>query len=349
MSTGLAPGAGALFVPALYDLLWVVGALLLPLGALAVLYLVVRTAARRGSSGAAVDTGAGVRATAAGSSHAAAEASRRHGAVVAGVAWGLAAVLPQGVALLVGPLLVLLPGLLHGGPGSAPPYGALLVGLAPAVPGLTYLTVHAVGERTWPRPQGPVRRASLAPRPTARLAPRRLLVVTAGWSAALAVALLVCAVVAQDGQRLVTTVGASIRTAGPFPGAFYGLPLAAGVALVLLATAAVLRRIARRPPVLEDDPAYDDAARRLSAHRVLRGTQLVVGWSLAGVVVVAGVALHDVGLAGAAAGLLGLGSAVALAALAVAVTPGRSPVPAPVLAPASPVDRPPSTLAQESA
>ena len=38
----------------------------------------------------------------------------------------------------------------------------LSMGLLPAAGGAAFLAVHAVGERTWPRPTGAVRRAPLA-------------------------------------------------------------------------------------------------------------------------------------------------------------------------------------------
>jgi hypothetical protein len=241
-------------VPAAYDLIWGLAALLVPVGALGMLYLVVRLAARHGSASA---------------------------------------------------------------------------------PGLTYLAVHAVGERTWPRAHGSVRRASLTPRPVRGVTPGWLRGLTTAWTVALGLTLVGCAVVAQDGVRLVATVDVSVRTTSPFPGAFYGVPLAVGVGLVLLGTVLLLRQVARRPTSVDDDPAYDDAARLLTGHRVLRGTQLVVGWTLAGVLVVAGLALRDVELDGPGVAVLVVAVVVALCALAVTLVPGRAAVPTSPRSPAA--------------
>lgn len=349
MSNGLvAETAGiSLYAPAWYDVAWGAVALLVPLVALAVLYLVVRLATRHGSASAS--DGApqpGYRRA----GHPNAEAARRHGALVAGTAWVLAAVLPQVVLTVAAPFLVIAAPA-YAPSGSVPASGAVLVGLAPALPGLTYLAVHAVGERTWPRAHGSVRRASLAPRSVRGVTPRWLRRITAAWAIALAATLATCAAVAQDGVRLVATVGVSVRTTSPFPGAFYGVPIAIGIAVVLVGTGLVLRRVARRPAALPDDPAYDDASRLLSGHRVLRGTQLVVGWSLAGVLAVAGVALRAVELDVLGTAVLVVATLVGLASLAVALVPGRAPVPTSVRLPhpgASVVGASPS-LPQESA
>lgn len=251
---------------------------------------------------------------------AAAEAARRHGLLVTVAAW----VLP----LTVGPLLLLPIGVLALRLGSVDgaTWNAVLVGLYPAMLGLGFLGVHAVGERTWPRPAGPVRRAALVHRGAADVAPRRLRILTWAWGGLLLLALVVGGLTAApDGRSVRVVDGSGTHGASPYPGWDFSVPLAAAAVLVLLATAGVLRLVAARPAIVDADPAYDAASRRLSAHRVLRGAQLVLGWSLAGVLVVAGNALQAVTLTGLGAVATVLGLLVGLGALAVAVVPARAP------------------------
>jgi hypothetical protein len=213
----------------------------------------------------------------------AARAAVRHGAVVHGVA------LVALVGGLVGvPVLV---AELAGGPAQG-----RLLGLAPAAAGLAFAAVQAVGEATWPRPTGPVRRATLVRRTTRDVAPRRLRLVTWAWAAVGALALVAGGIAAADGGRSIgRTFPAGSTASGPFPGWYFGVPLLVAVAVVLLAAEAVLRLVAVRPTVAGAEPAWDLALRRLSAHRVLRGAQLVLAWTAAGVLVFGGSALRNVG------------------------------------------------------
>lgn len=252
-----------------------------------------------------------------------AAAARRHAAVVSGVAWGL--------SLLT---------LVAGGPVATAATSGLTegvaLGLVPAVAGVVLAAVHAVGELTWPRPTGTVRRAGLVRRTVADVAPRRLHLLLRGWAATLVVVLLVCGLVADD-RQVTRTLENGATSAGPFPGWFYGVPLLVATLVVLGATEGVLHLVARRPAVVDARPAWDLSLRRLSAHRVLRGGQLVLGLTTAGVLAVAGSAVHNVGtgtvvdgvaqdsLVHAATGtaLLVLALASGAAAVAVALVPGR--------------------------
>jgi hypothetical protein len=245
----------------------------------------------------------------------AAEAARRHGATVNVLAWVAALVLGQLPVLAAGTLV-------FRATGGRDPYGAVLVWVYVTAPALVFLGVHALGERTWPRPTGDVRRAALAPR--VAVAPRWLLRVTAGWGAALVVALILTGATAADGRAF--TVAAS-GTASPYPGWYYGVPLLVSAAVIGVTTRGVLHLVARRPAVVDADPAYDAASRRLSAHRVLRGAQLVLALMIAGVLLVAGDAAGNLDLEPAGTLLLVVGVAVGLAGLAVSLVPGRVPVP----------------------
>ena len=253
----------------------------------------------------------------------AAEAARRHAGIVSGVA----------LAFLLGSLVVgsaiansSTTGLSHG----------RWLGLVPAGAGVAFVVVHAIGELTWPRPTGTMRRAPLTRRTTGDVAPTWLRRVTWVWAALASVTLVVCGLAADDdGRGLSYTYPDGVAGAGPFPGWFYGVPLLVAVVVVLAATEGVLRLVARRPAVMDADPEWDLALRRLSAHRVLRGAQLVLGWTTAGVLVFAGNAAATLGRTEGASvppgtgytvvGLIGvlLALVIGLGCVVVALKPGR--------------------------
>ncbi|GAA2719924.1 hypothetical protein [Cellulomonas aerilata] len=258
----------------------------------------------------------------------AARAAVRHGGTVHAIALAslLAAVVlvPPAIARLV-----------------AGPAQGVALGLAPATAGLAFAAVQAAGEVTWPRPSGTLRRAPLTRRTVRDVAPRRLRAAAWGWAALALVTLVACGWASQDGRAISRTFADGAASSGPFPGWYFGVPLVAAVLVVLLAAEGVLRLVARRPSVADADPAWDMALRRLSAHRVLRGTQLVLAWTAAGVLLVAGAALRSVGHAvvpgvasesalhtGLGSGALTLGLAVALTGTVLALVPA-TPVAAP--------------------
>lgn len=265
----------------------------------------------------------------------AAEAARRHGALVSLTAWLLPSLVGTFLLLPLAALVVRWGGI--DGPAT---WHALLAGLYPGLFGLGYLGVHAIGERTWPRPAGPVRRAALAHRRVSDVAPHWLRRTVHGLAVATAAVLVVCGATGAEDGRSVSTSGLSdgmftTRASSPYPGWDFAVPLLVAVVLVALAAEGVLRLVARRPAIVDADPTYDAASRRLSAHRALRGAALVIGCSLAGVLVVAGVALQGVelrplGITAAVLGVVvGFGSLVITAipaAPAVATPP--TPVPA---------------------
>ncbi len=274
-------GGDALLVPPVYDVLWSVVMLGVPALVLAaVVLLALRTVRRRP-----------------GTLSRTAVAARRHAAAVHVAAWVAA--------------VVCLPFLGYGAvPGAydaARQYttavggsgflaGGVLVGLTPAGVGLAFLLVHAVGELTWPRPRGTVRRATLRPRRVADVAPWAARRVTWAWAALLAVTLVVCGLVAEpDGRSVARTFPLGEAVHSPFPGWFYGVPLVVAALLVLAGQEVVLRLVTRRAAVADAAEEWDLGLRRLSAHRVLRGTQLVLGVTAGAVLVVAGLAVRGVG------------------------------------------------------
>ena len=251
----------------------------------------------------------------------AAEAARRHGVLVTCAAW----VLPPTVGLgLLLPLATIV--LRLGGIDAPATWNAVLAGLYPALFGLGYLAVHAVGERTWPRPAGPVRRAALVHRRVADVAPTWVRRTLHALTAAAVAVLVACgATGAPDGRSITVEryVGDAFttRSASPYPGWDFAVPLLVAVVLVALAAEGVLRLVARRPAIVDADPAYDAASRRLSSQRALRGAVLVVGCSLAGVLVVAGIALQGVELRALGVAAAVLGVVVGIGSLVVAGIP----------------------------
>ncbi|QGQ19792.1 hypothetical protein GC089_11905 [Cellulomonas sp. JZ18] len=176
------------------------------------------------------------------------------------------------------------------------PRQGLLLGAVPAAAGLAFLLVAAVGERTWPRPDGAIRRAPLRPRRVRDVAPRALRRLTWGWTGGLALATLVLGLTAApDGRSVALRLSPDATSgAGPYPGWAYGLPLTAAALVVLAAAEGVLRLVTARPVVAATTDEDDARLRRASAGRALAGTQLVLGGTLAGVLGVAGGTLRVV-------------------------------------------------------
>lgn len=302
IQTSEGPQGADLFLPAAYDLAWT-GAVLAVLVALGVaVVLAVRAATRAPEpwlQGLATEDP--VR-----------RAARRHATTVS-----VAAVT---AALLVGAVVAQAAATSVGGLAEG-----VLVGLSPAVVGLTFLGAHAVGERTWPRQRTSVRAATLRPRTVADVAPRGLRRLT--WSLGTLVVLLavVGALTASDDGRSVTRVlGDSTSTASPYPGAFYGAWLALAAVLVVTGAEGVLRLVARRPAVAQVDEAWDVGLRRTSAHRVLRGAQLALGLTAAGMLGTGANAAARVGYPGAVV-LVVVAVGLALAAIAVVVRAAPDP------------------------
>jgi len=199
------------------------------------------------------------------------DAAERHARRVTLVAWTLLVPVPVLATEAVTPQL-------HGTATGA------YLGVVPALAGGTFLLVHLVGELTWPRPDGQVRRAPLVRRRIRDVAPRALTAVTATWTLLLVALLTTCALTSgADGRSLTAEhPDGTTSTSSPFPGWYYGRVMALAVTVVLLLTVAVLALVVRRAAVADTDPADDGALRRTSARRVLAGVQLVVAWTLAG-------------------------------------------------------------------
>lgn len=267
-------------------------------------------------------------------------ALRRHGLVVSLTAWVCA-----GQPLLsVAPMTVraLLPDVSdYGGVPDLSVAMVLFLAAVVALPCLMSLGIFAVGERILPRPAGAVRQAALVPRPGRSAAPRWLRRLGWSWSTALAAALALV-VLFEPGGELVRVVERAVRPTSTgievlrasWPGGQTAVIAGLAAAVVLAASAAVQRQIARRPALLPDVDA-DDAARQLTAHRALRLPQLTLGLLLGGVLAGAGLSLQAVELQVAGVACLGLGAAVTLTALVATCLPATPlPVPFEAVAPA---------------
>lgn len=201
--------------------------------------------------------------------------------------------------------------------------------------GIAHTGTILVGELTWPRPGGVVRRARLAHRGLLHAVPAWLLrsaIVT------LATGIVVIAVGAATadpyGRSITVHAGNGLveGAASPFVGTGYGLPALVGLGCLVALTSAALWVVANRPAVVTDHADVEDALRRASAQRVLRGSTAAAMVLVAGLVTVSGLAVRNAAVAaaeaarledlpvGAAASLLPwVGGALALAGLVIGI------------------------------
>lgn len=264
----------------------------------------------------------------------------REAAVAAGRAH---AVHSAGAALLLGLLAAGYVGATQLGNGSPGGLGVTAL-LVPITFGVVHTLVLAVGELTWPRPEGEVRRARLVHRGLLDAAPHWLVRMAVGAVALAAITLGGGALLADPDGRSVSygyeVGGASgLSSASPFPGLFYGVP--AGVGLLVLALVAVgtLRIVADRPAVATGDDGIESALRRASAHRVLRVAVGVPLFVTGGLLFVGGRALHSVASSTVSSGLLDVAGVAASLIGGAAMLVGV--VVACMRAPGVPADAPP--------
>lgn len=173
----------------------------------------------------------------------------------------------------------------------------LLAALGPFIAGAMYALVALIGESTWASPQGATRSASLAARGTIAAPDRPSAIALGAWTVLLAVILVIFGLIASPSGRalphpggLVAPPDADILTrgrlygeSGPFPGWAYGVPLLIGLAVLLAITLLAARQIARRPAVWGTGTDDDAHLRQLSATRLVRGVQLAIACTIAGV------------------------------------------------------------------
>jgi hypothetical protein len=256
-------------------------------------------------------------------------AARRHETFVSVVA--VLASAGATVAFLMLPSLPLSPA---GGPRSAG--YALGAATAPYVGAVVLCLVRAVGERTWPRPRGAVRTAPLTRRTVVRTGGWRLVVLVATLGTGFVAVLLYGATATPDGQRVAHTVVqhdglVTWGARGPYPGWYYGGPIAVGLAAVAVAALLALRILTRRPPLPLVTAEHDDAVRRLAAARLLAGAQLWAGAGVGLMMLFAALALGGTPVAAAGSGLAG--ATVLIGSMVVAgtaVAPRGAPRPHPL-------------------
>lgn len=171
------------------------------------------------------------------------------------------------------------------------PFGPRAYGVAPALAGTAFVLAIALGEVTWPKPEGPVRTAQLGPsRPPA---PRRLAVAfVASLLSAVALGVAGGVTAASDGRSVELHWPTGGAGAGPYPGWYYLVPMGAGLAVLAASTWWSLRRIDARAALGAEDRHDDRLARTAAKTRVLRGALAAVLLTLGGTALVMGGALH---------------------------------------------------------
>jgi hypothetical protein len=215
--------------------------------------------------------------------------------------------------------------------------------LVPVTFGVVHTAVLTLGELTWPRPRGRLRRARLVRRSLLDAAPRWLVRLAAGTVVGTVVTLGLGALLAEDDGRSVSLRspdGLLTGTASPFPGWTYGGPAALGLLVLTVLTLGTLRVVATRAAVVTADERAEAALRRASAHRVLRGAVGSALVTTGGLVLVAGMSTRNVasnvgpqalvalGVVLAGCGLAGLLAGLVVACVRAPGVPADQPVPA---------------------
>lgn len=178
----------------------------------------------------------------------------------------------------------------------------LLAAIGPSLAGLLYVGVAALGEASWPKPEGEQRGAYLNRRPALAKAARIPMALGVTWGGLLLAGIVLFGfLAAKDGD----SPGRSIAHAGndsvvrgwsgPFPGWPYGVPMAIAAVVLLLASAGVLHLIARRPAINAIVPEGDETLRRISASNLIKGVQLSLAASLSGLLFIAGTTARNAG------------------------------------------------------
>jgi hypothetical protein len=194
-------------------------------------------------------------------------------------------------------------GLVTGGAAAAS--GALGRGLLLAAPvfGLCVLAGVLVGETSVRPPTGRTRMAALEVRRVRDYLPRGLArAVVAAAALLLALLAVTTATGAADdmgrpGRFLLLHCTTALQQgAGPWPGSFYSVPLAALVVTGLVAASVALRVVVRRPRSGADTAtvAADDALRQRAARTITGACGILVTLPLAGACLLAAVALLSV-------------------------------------------------------
>ena len=181
-------------------------------------------------------------------------------------AWALAAVLDQGLGLV----------------------------LAPAVAGLGVVVGVALGE-TVVRPRrspGP-RSASLRPRTARAYVPRPLGAALLALLAFHVGTLVLTTATATDGRSLTCRVENMAGSHGPYPGSYYSVPLLGMLALVALVAVAAARVVVARPRGFAPDEQGDDALRARSLTVIVAATGLALAATHVGIGIATATSLNS--------------------------------------------------------
>src|SRR4051794_25353009 len=139
---------------------------------------------------------------------------------------------------------------------------------APLAFAVTHTVVLAIGELTWPRPTGSVRRARLVRRRLADVVPRRMVRLALAATAVLGVVLVLGPLLSNpDGRSISHSHGAEAWSHSPWPGTHYATVLTTELVLLGLAVGVALWLVVNRPAVATEDERIETALRRASAHR----------------------------------------------------------------------------------
>ena len=207
---------------------------------------------------------------------------------------------------------------------SPPDWLGLGVALAAPTFALCLLAGVIVGEVTGTAPAGATRTAAIEVRAARLFLPRAMtwwvVALTVGLTAFLTLTSLVADAddMGRAGRSLTVICGADHgETAGPWPGAYYSLPIGAAMLVGLGAAALAARAVARRRRPQPDEAARtaDDRIRRASARAITAACGVLTATPLAGSAQLAGGALLRVGCASPLLHLAGWAS-ITLATLA---------------------------------
>ncbi|GAA3698714.1 hypothetical protein GCM10022377_09650 [Zhihengliuella alba] len=138
---------------------------------------------------------------------------------------------------------------------------------------------YVIGQHTWPKPAGPVRRATLEVRRVRDYPPRGLAALfaccTASAVAAAASMLWMPGRAGTPGAGTVGDLTAEVGMPGLLPGSIVGTALLGGLALLVGAVALAARVIVRRPPLSALEADDSRTLRRIWLNRLLRTASLV--------------------------------------------------------------------------
>jgi hypothetical protein len=174
------------------------------------------------------------------------------------------------------------------------------LGLALAAPAFALCLLGGVlAEQLLVRPPRPATRvATLEVRRPRRYLPRWATLWVATLAATLSILLVGAGLAAEhSGRGLVLTCSWGVVTAGPWPGAFYGVPIGLTVLAGLIAAGGVAWAVARRPRDNAEPPGLDEARRRAAGDTIVAACGVLVAAPLTGCALTAGGIMRSIGCA----------------------------------------------------